>query len=98
MHGYIKRQLKQVEQFKKLEEKRIPDDIDYDQINSLRIEAVQKLKLCKPIQLDRLPVFPAYLLQISLYCLYIWNREECRIMENKVWNRNYSILLIKSMN
>ena len=49
--GYIKRQLKQVEQFKKLEEKRIPEDIDYDQINSLRIEAVQKLKLCKPISI-----------------------------------------------
>ena len=51
--GYIKRQLKQVEQFKKLEEKRIPDDIDYDQINSLRIEAVQKLKLCKPISIGQ---------------------------------------------
>ena len=37
--GYIKRQQKQVEQFKKLEEKKIPENIDYDQIASLRIEA-----------------------------------------------------------
>ena len=46
--GYIKRQLKQVEQFKKLESKLIPADIDYDQIKSLRIEAVQKLKSFRP--------------------------------------------------
>ncbi|MBR5316593.1 MAG: tRNA uridine-5-carboxymethylaminomethyl(34) synthesis enzyme MnmG [Lachnospiraceae bacterium] len=51
--GYIKRQLKQVEQFKKLEEKRIPEDIDYDTIPSLRIEAVQKLKLCRPISIGQ---------------------------------------------
>ena len=43
--GYIKRQLKQVEQFKKLEKKQIPADINYDDVKSLRIEAVQKLKL-----------------------------------------------------
>ena len=41
--GYIKRQLKQVEQFKKLETRKIPADIDYDAVPSLRIEAVQKL-------------------------------------------------------
>lgn len=46
--GYIKRQLKQVEQFKKLEKKKIPENIDYDEIGSLRIEAVQKLKLQRP--------------------------------------------------
>jgi tRNA uridine 5-carboxymethylaminomethyl modification enzyme len=46
--GYIKRQQKQVEQFKKLEKKKIPADLDYDQIGSLRIEAVQKLKLYQP--------------------------------------------------
>lgn len=46
--GYIKRQLKQVEQFKKLEKKKIPEHIDYDQVGSLRIEAVQKLKLYRP--------------------------------------------------
>lgn len=42
--GYIKRQLRQVEQFKKMEKKKIPEDIDYDAIQSLRIEAIQKLK------------------------------------------------------
>ena len=46
--GYIKRQLKQVEQFKKMEARKIPDDIDYDDIKSLRIEAVQKLKSFRP--------------------------------------------------
>ena len=51
--GYIKRQMKQVEQFKKLEGRRIPEDLDYDQVKSLRIEAVQKLKLCKPISLGQ---------------------------------------------
>lgn len=46
--GYIKRQKKQVEQFKKLEVKKIPEDIDYDKIKSLRIEAVQKLNEYRP--------------------------------------------------
>ena len=41
--GYIKRQIKQVENFKKLENKKIPDDFDYDAVDSLRIEARQKL-------------------------------------------------------
>ena len=42
--GYIRRQLKQVEQFKKLETKRLPEDLDYEEISGLRIEAKQKLK------------------------------------------------------
>lgn len=46
--GYIKRQLKQVEQFKKLEGKVIPADIDYNEVHSLRLEAKQKLSLIKP--------------------------------------------------
>ncbi|WP_411336818.1 tRNA uridine-5-carboxymethylaminomethyl(34) synthesis enzyme MnmG [Ruminococcus gauvreauii] len=46
--GYIKRQLKQVEQFKKMESKKMPEDIDYNEIRSLRIEAVQKLNLYRP--------------------------------------------------
>ncbi|MDO5291121.1 MAG: tRNA uridine-5-carboxymethylaminomethyl(34) synthesis enzyme MnmG [bacterium] len=46
--GYITRQLKQVEQFKKLENKKIPADINYDEINSLRIEARQKLSAIRP--------------------------------------------------
>ena len=51
--GYIKRQQKQVEQFKKAEKKRIPADIDYDDVKSLRIEAVQKLKAFKPENLGQ---------------------------------------------
>ena len=46
--GYIKRQLRQVEQYKKLENKKIPDDIEYDDVYSLRKEAVQKLKELRP--------------------------------------------------
>lgn len=51
--GYIKRQIKQVEHFKKLEKKRIPEDFDYDDVGSLRLEARQKLKLYKPISIGQ---------------------------------------------
>ena len=46
--GYITRQKKQVEHFKKLENKKIPETIDYDEVNSLRMEARQKLKALRP--------------------------------------------------
>ena len=46
--GYIKRQLSQVKQFKKMEKKRIPDSIDYEDVGSLRIEAKQKLSKIRP--------------------------------------------------
>ena len=46
--GYISRQMRQVEQFKKTEEKKIPADIDYDDVKSLRLEARQKLKAFRP--------------------------------------------------
>lgn len=51
--GYIERQKKQVENFKKIEGKKIPDDINYDDVKSLRIEARQKLKDYKPINLGQ---------------------------------------------
>ena len=51
--GYIKRQLKQVEQFKKIENKKIPVDIDYDDIGSLRLEARQKLKKYRPLSVGQ---------------------------------------------
>jgi len=51
--GYIKRQLKQVEQFKKLENRKIPENIDYDKVPSLRIEAVQKLKQYRPLSMGQ---------------------------------------------
>lgn len=51
--GYIKRQIKQVEQFKKLERKKIPENFDYDDVNSLRIEARQKLKQYQPVNIGQ---------------------------------------------
>lgn len=51
--GYIKRQIKQVENFKKLEVKKIPEDFDYDDVNSLRIEARQKLKQYQPVNIGQ---------------------------------------------
>ena len=46
--GYIKRQMSQVEQFKKMENKKLPADFDYDKVPSIRIEARQKLKQIRP--------------------------------------------------
>lgn len=51
--GYIARQLRQVEQFKKTEKKLIPPDLDYDKVPSLRIEARQKLKLFRPVSIGQ---------------------------------------------
>ena len=46
--GYIKRQLNQVESFKKLENRKLPRDLDYSQVGNLRLEAQQKLNEIKP--------------------------------------------------
>lgn len=51
--GYIKRQLKQVEQYKKMEKKKIPYDINYDDITNLRLEARQKLIKFKPVNVGQ---------------------------------------------
>lgn len=51
--GYISRQMKQVAQFKKLEKKRIPENFNYDDVPSLRIEARQKLKDLKPLSIGQ---------------------------------------------
>ncbi len=51
--GYILRQLKQVEQYKKMEKKIIPEDLDYEDIKSLRIEARQKLIKFKPVSVGQ---------------------------------------------
>ena len=73
--GYIERQLRQVEQFKKMEKKLIPSDIDYDAVPSLRIEARQKLKNFKPVsvgQASRISgVSPA---DISVLLVYLGSR------------------------
>lgn len=73
--GYIKRQMKQVEHFKKLEKKKIPEDIDYNQVYSLRIEAQQKLQVIRPVsvgQASRISgVSPA---DISVLLVYLESR------------------------
>lgn len=51
--GYIKRQIKQVESFKKLESKKLEKDFDYDAVSGLRIEARQKLKLYQPVSIGQ---------------------------------------------
>ncbi len=51
--GYIERQLRQVEQYKKMEKKRIPTDLDYNDITSLRLEARQKLISYKPVSVGQ---------------------------------------------
>ncbi len=75
--GYIERQLRQVEQFKKMEKKKIPVDIDYDAVPSLRIEARQKLKNLRPVsvgQASRISgVSPA---DISVLLVYLEHRKE----------------------
>ena len=79
--GYIKRQLKQVGQYKKLENKKISEDIDYGDVKSLRNEARQKLKLCKPISIGQASrisgVTPA---DISVLLVYI---EQFNYLKNK---------------
>ena len=73
--GYIKRQLKQVEQFKKLENKKIPLDINYSEIGSLRAEAVQKLESYRPLSIGQASrisgVSPA---DISVILVYLEQR------------------------
>ncbi len=73
--GYIKRQLKQVKEFKKLENKKLPQHFDYQQVKSLRIEAVQKLNLYQPVnvgQASRISgVSPA---DISVLLIYLEQR------------------------
>ena len=74
--GYIKRQLKQVEQFKKLENKKIPMDLDYKEIGSLRVEAVQKLEAYRPLSIGQASrisgVSPA---DISVILVYLEQRK-----------------------
>ena len=75
--GYIKRQISQVNQYKKMENKLIPADIDYDDVSSLRKEARQKLKQLKPInvgQASRISgVSPA---DISVLLVYLEHKRQ----------------------
>ncbi|MBO7334997.1 MAG: tRNA uridine-5-carboxymethylaminomethyl(34) synthesis enzyme MnmG [Lachnospiraceae bacterium] len=75
--GYIERQLQQVQKFKKMEKKLIPADIDYDDVKSLRIEARQKLKEFRPLnvgQASRLSgVTPA---DVSVLLIYLSQKKD----------------------
>ena len=51
--GYITRQLRQVEQYKKMEKKKIPEDLDYSKVSSLRLEARQKLEKIRPVNVGQ---------------------------------------------
>lgn len=73
--GYITRQMRQVEQFKKLEKRLIPADINYDDVYSLRLEAKQKLEQVRPISIGQASrisgVSPA---DISMLLVYLEQR------------------------
>ncbi|HCX63997.1 MAG TPA: tRNA uridine-5-carboxymethylaminomethyl(34) synthesis enzyme MnmG, partial [Eubacteriaceae bacterium] len=72
--GYIKKQMNQVQQFKKLENKTIPENIDFHQIHGLRLEARQKLSEIKPASIGHASrisgVSPA---DISVLLVYLEN-------------------------
>ena len=74
--GYIQRQMRQVEQFKKIEGKKIPEDIDYHDVGSLRKEAVQKLDQIRPVSIGQASrisgVSPA---DISVLLIYLEQRK-----------------------
>ena len=75
--GYIQKQDRQVVQFKKLEEKRIPEGIDYTDIQGLRLEAVEKLKSVRPMSIGQASrisgVNPA---DIAVLHVYLENHRE----------------------
>ncbi len=77
--GYILRQKKQVEQYKKVEKKKIPSNINYDDVPSLRIEARQKLKLFQPVsvgQASRISgVSPADVSVLLVYLEHLGRKE-----------------------
>lgn len=82
--GYIKRQLHQVEQFKKLENKHIPESINYDDVTSLRKEARQKLQMFRPISIGQASrisgVSPS---DISVLMIYLSQHHLNRIMKEE---------------
>ena len=77
--GYITREIKQVEKFKKLEQKKIPEDFDYDEVPSLRIEARQKLKTYHPISIGQASrisgVSPADISVLLVYMEQLYYKE-----------------------
>ena len=82
--GYIKRQLKQVEQFKKLEGKKLSENLNYQAISGLRKEAAQKLDLYKPVSIGQASrisgVSPA---DISVLLVYLEQKRRQRAYDRK---------------
>ncbi len=78
--GYIKQQLKQVEQFQKMENKLLPDDLDYSSIKGLRIEAQQKLNDIRPVSLGQASritgVSPA---DLSVLLIYMEQHKKAKV-------------------
>jgi tRNA uridine 5-carboxymethylaminomethyl modification enzyme len=76
--GYIEKQMEQVQQFKKFEKKIIPEDVEYDMINGLRTEAIQKLSNIRPIsvgQASRISgVSPADISVLLIYLEHFYRR------------------------
>ena len=77
--GYIRRQLKQVEQYKKLESKKIPENMDYEDVKGLRIEAKQKLNLYRPVSIGQASrisgVSPADISVLLVYMEQMYKKE-----------------------
>ena len=86
--GYVKRQIDDARRFEKLEEKRIPEDVDYEAIGGLRAEAVQKLSKIRPSSIGQASrisgVSPA---DISVLMIYLTVKRK-RQTENKTENNN----------
>jgi len=82
--GYIEKQLEQIAQFKKFENKLLPEDINYDEIKGLRIEAMQKLNKIRPVNIGQASrisgVSPA---DISVLMIYLEQRNRLKNQENK---------------
>ena len=83
--GYISRQLKQVAQFKKMESKKIPENLDYNDVKSLRLEARQKLIESRPVSIGQASrisgVSPA---DISVLLIYLEQLKKITRVENEV--------------
>lgn len=82
--GYIEKQLEQIAQFKKFENKLLPEDINYDEVKGLRIEAMQKLNKIRPVNIGQASrisgVSPA---DISVLMIYLEQRNRLKNQENK---------------
>ena len=85
--GYISRQRQQVEQFKKLERKMIPQDIDYSNLKGLRIEARQKLGTVMPVSIGQASrisgVSPADISVLLMYIEQLRERKATLVKENE---------------